>query len=60
MDELQKDGHFSFGLSSVSLETNMILHNIQRIFQVWIEGYFPSFELFLDVNGFKWHLYFIV
>ncbi|XDV20675.1 hypothetical protein PO909_025966 [Leuciscus waleckii] len=33
VDELQKDGHFSFGLSSVSLETNMILHNIQRIFQ---------------------------
>ncbi|XP_039514485.1 FK506-binding protein 15 isoform X2 [Pimephales promelas] len=29
VDELQKDGH-SFG---VSLETNMILHNIQRIFQ---------------------------
>jgi len=39
VDELQKDGH-SFG---VSLETNMILHNIQRIFQVWIEGYFLSF-----------------
>ncbi|XP_056123445.1 FK506-binding protein 15 [Rhinichthys klamathensis goyatoka] len=32
VDELQKDGH-SFGLSSVSLETNMILHNIQRIIQ---------------------------
>ncbi|XP_042580108.1 FK506-binding protein 15 isoform X2 [Cyprinus carpio] len=33
VDELQKEGHFSFRLSSVSLETNMILHNIQRIIQ---------------------------
>ncbi|KAK7173215.1 hypothetical protein R3I93_003128 [Phoxinus phoxinus] len=33
VDEFQKDGHYSFGLSSVSLETNMILHNIQRIIQ---------------------------
>ncbi|XP_048044379.1 FK506-binding protein 15 isoform X3 [Megalobrama amblycephala] len=33
VDELQKEGRFSFGLSSVSLETNKILHNIQRIIQ---------------------------
>ncbi|XP_077096648.1 FK506-binding protein 15 isoform X2 [Siphateles boraxobius] len=33
VDELQKDGLFSFGRSSVSLETNMILHNIQKIIQ---------------------------
>ncbi|XP_016144713.1 FK506-binding protein 15 [Sinocyclocheilus grahami] len=33
VDELQKEGHLSFRLSSVSLETNMILHNIQRIIQ---------------------------
>ncbi len=39
VDELQKEDHFSFRLSSVSLETNMILHNIQRIIQVWIRGY---------------------
>ncbi|XP_051547033.1 FK506-binding protein 15-like isoform X2 [Myxocyprinus asiaticus] len=31
VDELQKEGCFSFGLSSVTLETNVILHNIQRI-----------------------------
>ncbi|KAI2664647.1 FK506-binding protein 15 [Labeo rohita] len=33
VDELQKEGHYSFRLSSVSLETNMMLHNIQRIIQ---------------------------
>ncbi|XP_059405264.1 FK506-binding protein 15 [Carassius carassius] len=33
VDELRKEGHFSFRHSSVSLETNMILHNIQRIIQ---------------------------
>ncbi|XP_067294787.1 FK506-binding protein 15 [Pseudorasbora parva] len=33
VDELQKDAHFSSGLSSVSLETNTILHNIQRLIQ---------------------------
>uniref|UniRef100_A0A673K5P2 Si:ch211-208h16.4 n=1 Tax=Sinocyclocheilus rhinocerous TaxID=307959 RepID=A0A673K5P2_9TELE len=38
VDELQKEGHFSFKLSSVSLETNMILHNIQRIILIWIQG----------------------
>ncbi len=40
VDELHKEDHFSFRLSSVSFETNMILHNIQRIIQVWIRGYF--------------------
>ncbi|XP_016334875.1 FK506-binding protein 15-like [Sinocyclocheilus anshuiensis] len=38
VDELQKEGHLSFRLSSVSLETNMILHNIQRIIQVHLSG----------------------
>ncbi|XP_051981318.1 FK506-binding protein 15 isoform X2 [Xyrauchen texanus] len=33
VDELYKEGCFSFGLSSVTLETNVILHNIQRIIQ---------------------------
>ncbi|XP_056313991.1 FK506-binding protein 15 [Danio aesculapii] len=33
VDDLHKEGHFSFGLATVSLETNMILYNIQRIIQ---------------------------
>ncbi|XP_043094927.1 FK506-binding protein 15 [Puntigrus tetrazona] len=33
VDDLQKEGNFSFRLSSASLETNVILQNIQRIIQ---------------------------
>ncbi|MGH0168028.1 UNVERIFIED_CONTAM: hypothetical protein FKN15_062576 [Acipenser sinensis] len=34
VDDLQKQGGASLGLSSVSMETAMIMHNIQRIIQV--------------------------
>ncbi|KAJ8263352.1 hypothetical protein COCON_G00158090 [Conger conger] len=33
MDDLQKQGGLSMGLSNVSMETTMIMHNIQRIIQ---------------------------
>lgn len=34
MDGIQKQGGLSSGLSNVSMETAMIMHNIQRIIQV--------------------------
>lgn len=33
IDDVQKQGSFSLGLSNVSMETAMIMHNIQRIIQ---------------------------
>lgn len=34
VDDLQKQGGVSLGFSNVSMETSMIMHNIQRIIQV--------------------------
>ncbi|KAM3867767.1 FK506-binding protein 15 [Diretmus argenteus] len=33
MDELQRHGNLSMGMSGMSMETSMIMHNIQRIIQ---------------------------
>lgn len=34
IDNLQREGSLSMGMSSMSMETSMIVHNIQRIVQV--------------------------
>lgn len=34
IDDLQRQGSLSMGVSSMSMETSMIMHNIQRIVQV--------------------------
>lgn len=34
IDDLQRQGGLSMGLSGMSMETSMIMHNIQRMVQV--------------------------